>query len=246
VVTLPKISEAAQVASLAGALRDRPGVGIEIMVETPQAISILPQLVAAAEGRCVAAHFGAYDYTSSLGIAHQDLTHPACDFARQMMLTSLAPTGVFLSDGATNVLPIPPHRGADLTNTQKQQNRTAVHTAWKLHYGHVRRALYNGFYQGWDLHPAQFPARYAAVYAFFVEGMPQASERLRNFISMAAQATHVRGVFDDAATGQGMLNYFLRALNCGAISEAEAPGLTGLSLEEMRGGSFLKIVRGRA
>ena len=26
-------------------------------------------------------------------------------------------------------------------------------------------------------------------------------------------------MFDDAATGQGLLNYFLRAWNCGAISE---------------------------
>ena len=78
-----------------------------------------------------------------------------------------------------------------------------------------------GFYQGWDLHPAQLPTRYAAVYAF-LESLDAASERLRNFVEKAAKATLVGDVFDDAATGQGLLNYFLRATNCGALTEEEA------------------------
>ena len=106
----------------------------------------------------------------------------------------------------------------------------------------MRDALYNGFYQGWDLHPAQIPIRYAAVYAFFLEGLDAASERLRNFIAKAAQATMVGSVFDDAATGQGLLNYFLRALSCGAIQESEIPALTGLTVEQLRTQSFAKIL----
>ena len=100
--------------------------------------------------------------------------------------------------------------------------RSAVHRAWRLHAAHIRHSLVGGFYQGWDLHPAQLPTRYAAVYAFFLEGLEPASERLRNFVAKAAQATLVGEVFDDAATGQGLLNYFLRAMNCGAMTEAEA------------------------
>jgi citrate lyase beta subunit len=209
VVTLPKVTAPEQVADLVEALRPYPGVRMEIMVETPEAIFILPKLLEAAQGKCIAAHFGAYDYTSSLGItaAHQTLQHPACEFARSMMLASLAGTGVWLADGATNTLPIPP----------------AVHEGWKAHYANVRHALYNGLYQGWDLHPAQIPARLVAVHTFFLEGLAEASIRLRNFRTQAKQATRVGAIFDDAATGRGLLNYFERAVQCGAISEDEVP-----------------------
>jgi hypothetical protein len=220
---------------------------MEIMVETPQSIFILPQLVEAARGRCVAAHFGAYDYTASLGItaANQHMLHPACDFARSMMQVSLAGSGLFLSDSVTNIMPVPVHRGSPLSAEQTAENRAVVHRAWKLHYDHVRHSLDNGFYQSWDLHPAQLVTRYAAVYTFFLECLEAASERLRNFIAKAAQATMVGDVFDDAATGQGLLNYFLRAINCAAIPESDAPGLTGLTLEELRSASFMKILNGR-
>ena len=264
VVTLPKITSAEQVAVLAerfsrleaerrlphGALR------MELMVETPQSIldergvGSLPALVDAGGGRITAAHFGTYDYTASLGItaAHQHMRHPACDFARHMMQVLLAGTGVWLCDGATNVLPVPLHRagqGEQLPSPQIEANRSAIHRAWKLHYDDVRHSLSHGFYQGWDLHPAQLVTRYAAVFAFFLESLEPASERLRNFISKAAQATLVGEVFDDAATGQGLLNFFLRALNCGAVREGEIGELTGLTLDELRSGSFVKIVRGR-
>ena len=70
-------------------------------------------------------------------------------------------------------------------------------------------------------------------------------DRLRNFVQKAAQATLVGEVFDDAATGQGLLNYFLRAVNCGAITEEEALERSGLTLEELRGRSFVKILESR-
>ena len=147
------------------------------------------------------------------------------------MQVALAGTGIWLSDGATNIMPI--------------GNRETVHRAWRAHAGHVRHSLATGFYQGWDLHPAQLPSRYAAVYGFFMEGLTAASERLRNFVQKAAQATIVGDVFDDAATGQGLLNYFLRAMNCGAITEAEAVEMSGLTLEELRGRSFVKMLANR-
>ncbi len=191
--------------------------------------------MAEGRGRIVAAHFGTYDYTASLGItaAHQHMRHAACDFARSVMQVAFAGSDVWLSDGATNVLPV---------GTGPRRRST---TAWRLHYDDIRHSLTNGFYQGWDLHPAQLVTRYAAVYAFFLEGLDAASERLRNFIAKAAQATLVGEVFDDAATGQGLLNFFLRALNCGAVKEDEIGALTGLTVDELRSGSFARIVQNR-
>ncbi|HZI66387.1 MAG TPA: phosphoenolpyruvate kinase [Thermoanaerobaculia bacterium] len=264
VVTLPKVTVPEQAAALATLLEllerhfglPERSVPFEIMVETPQAVldrdgtAALPALVAAGRGRCIAAHFGTYDYTASLNItaAYQQMTHPVCDFAKGVMQVALAGTGVWISDGSTNVLPVPPHRataGALLTDSQQDENHAAVHAAWKLHYDHVRHSLAHGFYQGWDLHPAQLPTRYAALYAFFLEGLDAASARLRNFVQKAGQATLVGEVFDDAATGQGLLNHFLRAWSSGALTEAEAVEKSGLTLDELRGRSFVKILESR-
>jgi citrate lyase beta subunit len=264
-ITLPKVNVPEESAALAAvcsklesALQLKPGtLQVELMIETPQSIlneqghvNLIP-LAAAAQGRCVAAHFGTYDYTAgrSITAAHQHMAHLACDFAREVMQVAFAGTGIWLSDGATNILPVPVHHAetnaAPLTANQIAENRRSVHQAWKLHLEHIRHSLVNGFYQGWDLHPAQLVTRYAAVYSFFLESLDAASERLRNFIAKAAQATLVGDVFDDAATGQGLLNFFLRAMNCGAITADEAQKLTGLTPAEFHGASFVKILDGR-
>lgn len=263
VVTLPKVTIPEQVSTLvevfeqlefanslpAGILK------MEIMVETTQSIinpkgqCTLPELVSASRGRCVAAHFGTYDYTASCNIvaAHQSMDHPACDFARHMMKVSLAGTGVWLSDGATNIMPVPSHRaepGKTLSSEQIQENQRMVSSAWKLAYGHTRNSLKNAIYQGWDLHPAQIPVRYAACYSFFLEVLDTSTDRLKNFVDQAAKATLAGNVFDDAATAQGLLNYFLQALKCGAITSEELQA-TGLSLEEIQCRSFYKIMENR-
>lgn len=245
VVTLPKITSPEQVAALASACdafeywHELPSgtLRFELMIETTQSVFApdgsvaLPRLIAEGGGRIVAAHFGTYDYTAACGItaAHQHMLHPVCDFAKHVMQVALAGTGIWLSDGATNIMPI--------------GSREVVHRAWRLHAEHVRHSLVTGFYQGWDLHPAQLPSRYASVYAFFLEGLEAASDRLRNFVQKAAQATLAGDIFDDAATGQGLLNYFLRAMNCGAITEQEAVQMSGLTLDELRGRSFTKILK---
>jgi hypothetical protein len=246
VVTLPKIQLPEQVTLLADvfdAMEPRLGLApgtlrLEFMIETTQSIlsargeSNLPQFLDAARGRAVAAHFGTYDYTASCNItaAEQRMDHPSCDFARHMMQVAYAGTGLWLSDGATNVLPI--------------GDRDTIHRAWKLHADHIRHSLVHAYYQGWDLHPAQLPTRYAAVYSFFLGSLPAATERLRNFMEKAGQATLVGDVFDDAATGQGLLNYFIRGINSGALTEEEALA-TGLTVEELRSRSFVKILKGR-
>ena len=119
-----------------------------------------------------------------------------------------------------------------------------MHGAWRLGFNDNMHSLRNGFYQGWDLHPAQFVTRYAAVYSFFLGGLPSASSRLKAFVEKAALASLFGDVFDDAATGQGLLNFFLRGIACGAITEEEALA-TGLTLEEIRSRSFLKILQSR-
>jgi citrate lyase beta subunit len=264
-ITLPKVTLPDEVAALADICsRLEPmldfepgGLRIELMIETPQSVlnergeaNLLP-LVTAARGRCVAAHFGPYDYTASLSIAapRQAGTHPASDFARQVMQVALAGTGIRLADGPLNVLPIPPYRaakdGGPLTARQIEENGATVHLGWKLQYDHVRRALEMGFYQGWDLHPAQLPARFAAVYSFFLENLDSSAERLRNFIEKAAQATRIGHVFDDAAMVQGMLNYFFQAIHCGALTAEEVQALTGLTQDELRTGSFVQILARR-
>jgi hypothetical protein len=172
------------------------------------------------------------------------MDHPMCDLAKGMMILAYGSTGVFLSDGATNVMPVGPHRGKPLSEAHSAENRASVHKAWQLAHQHIRHSLEGGFYQGWDLHPAQLPVRYAACYAFFLRGFAQAAERLRNFVEKAAQATLVGDVFDDAATGQGLLNYFLRAYNCGAIDAADI-AQSGLSASEFALRSFAKILDAR-
>lgn len=245
VVTLPKIQDTEQVLVLDEALAEletKLGLGripIELMLETPQMVmdrdgtSGARRYVLAGQPRVRGVHFGTYDYTASMNVtaAHQSMTHPACDFARHTMQVSLAGTGIWLSDGATNVLPV--------------GDRATVHSAWRLHFLHVNHSLMHALYQGWDLHPAQLPSRYAAVFSFFMQGLEQAGRRLSNFVEQAAKATLVGEVFDDAATGQGLLNYFLRAVNSGAITEAEAVSRTGLKVDELQTRSFMAILEGR-
>jgi len=263
VVTLPKVTVPEQgmaMASLLRQLEERHGlplgaIQMEMLMEAPQLLNdsqghgALPALVRAAQGRCRGLHFGPYDYLSACNItaSAQSLIHPAADQARSAMQVAMAGTGVWLSDGPTNIMPVEPHRPSaegSLTAAQLQENQQAIQAAWRLSYKHIHHALHRGFYQGWDLHPAQFPIRYAALYLFFLEGLEPAARRLSNFMDQATQATLVGNVFDDAATGQGLLNYFLRALNCGAITETELQA-TGLSLAEIQTRSFGKIMAQR-
>ncbi len=260
VVTLPKITAAEQVAVLVDALEEierstglaSGALKLEVMVEDHRTLIgldgriALPQLLDHARGRCVAAHFGTYDFTASNNItaAYQTMDHWHCTWAKALMTNAFAGTGIWLSDGATNVMPVPVHRGDNLSASQHKANVDVVHAAWRLHTKHIHNSLVNGYYQGWDLHPAQLPTRYAALYAFFLDALPAASARLTNFISKAAQATLVGDVFDDAATGQGLLNFFLRGINCGALDEHEALK-TGITIDELRSRSFVKILRNR-
>jgi len=194
----------------------------EIQVETPQAIvgadgaATIAKCVHAAPRRLTGLHFGTYDYSAALGIAaaYQSMEHPAADYAKAVMQVAAAGTGVRLSDGSTNVLPV--------------GDRDDVIAAWRLHARLVRRSLERGFYQGWDLHPAQLVSRYAATYAFFREGLPAAAARLR-------ACTERSGLgHEEPATIRAIADFLSRALDCGAVSESELSELTGLTPHQLR------------
>ncbi|MES2284726.1 MAG: aldolase/citrate lyase family protein [Bacteroidota bacterium] len=260
VVMLPKVTIPEQIAALikmfetieANTKIESGALKMEMMVETTQAVidkdgkNPLRSFLEASKGRMIATAFGTYDYTAACNITakYQDMGHAVCDFAHHFMKVSLGATGIWLSDGATNVMPIGPNRGNDLTAEQLAENKAVVFHNWKKAYDHTRYSLWKGLYQGWDLNPAQFPMRYAAVYSFFLESYEDAAKRLKAFVEKAARATLTDDVFDDAATGQGLLNYFLRAMNCGAISVEDVTA-TGLTMDEIRTRSFLKILEAR-
>ena len=227
VVMLPKVVIPEQVTTLVRLFEIiekendlQPGsLKMETMVEATQIImddegrNPLMKIIRAGEGRLIAAHFGTYDYTASCGITakYQTMDHPVCDFAHYMTKVALGGTGIFLSDGATNVMPVAPHRGKDLTKQQLKENRDSVHNAWRIGYNHTMHSLINGFYQGWDLNPAQIPMRYAATYNFFLSSYDDAVFRLKTFVDRAAISTLTGDIFDDAATGQGLLNFFFKS-----------------------------------
>jgi len=263
-VTLPKVTHPGQVeamVSLLDALEARTGlpagsIRLDLMIETPQVIINnqgevgVVSLIEAGQGRVKSVAYGTYDYTAACNItaAYQRHTHASADFSRHVMQVSLAGTGVTFSDGATNLMPIGLFKAKPdqpLTAEQQAENWATVHHAWRVHFDNIRHSLAHGYYQGWDLHPGQLPVRYAAMYVFFLEGLPDASRRLNNFITRAAQASRVGNVFDDAATGQGLLNFFLRGLACGALTEAEVTA-TGITVEELHSRSFAHIVANRA
>jgi citrate lyase beta subunit len=215
VVTLPKVTDVEQVRAflpVLDALQEAHQVSLdlELQIETPQAVlggdgaATLARMVHIAGPRLIGLHYGTYDYSAALGIAaaYQSSDHPAADFAKNVMQVAAAGTGAHPVDGSTNVLPVGPTE--------------YVHGAWQLHARLVRRALVRGFYQGWDLHPAQLVTRYVATYAFFRSALPAAVERVAAYLDR----THA-GVLDEPATARALAGVLLRGLDCGAVDEEE-------------------------
>lgn len=228
ILTLPKVTTVAQVeamVALCERFEDRLGLAagrlrFEVQMETPQLIvaadgSIpVATLLHRAEGRVSALHYGTYDYSASLQIAaaYQSMEHPVADYAKQVMQVAVAETGVRLSDGSTNVIPL----------GEKAQD------AWKLHARLVRRSLERGYYQGWDLHANQLPTRYLATYAFYREGFEAAARRLDNYLH-GSDAT----IMDEPATARALARFVVRGLECGALTEDEVRSSTGASPAEL-------------
>ncbi len=224
-VTVPKVTSVDQVRAMvriceelerahglrSGALR------FEIQIETPQSIlgadgtATVAAMIHAAGTRCVALHYGTFDYSAACGVApdQQSLAHPVADHAKAVMQVAAAGTGVRLSDGSTNVTP---------TGSREQ-----IHAAMHLHAQLVRRSLERAFYQGWDMHPGHLPTRYLATYAFYRSGLPAAATRLSNYLTKQAS-----GVMDEPATAQALAAFVVRGLHCGALDDVEVTAGTGV------------------
>ncbi|MEU9404345.1 aldolase/citrate lyase family protein [Streptomyces sp. NPDC048281] len=232
VLTLPKVTYPEQVTAMVRLLEAfekthglEPGrIGFEIQIETSQSIlatdgtATVARMIQAAEGRATGLHYGTFDYSACLGVsaAYQASDHPAADHAKAVMQVAAAGTGVRVSDGSTNVLPVGP--------------TARVHDAWRLHYGLTRRALARAYYQGWDMHPGHLPTRYAAVFAFYREGLEQAAARLARYANRAGG-----DVMDEPATAKALSGYLLRGLDCGALDNGEVARLTGLTRADLEG-----------
>ena len=231
VITLPKVTSAAQVSAmtvLCERLEVAYGIGLprrlpfEIQVETPQAVlgadgaATIATCVHAGGARLAGLHYGTYDYSAALGIAaaYQSMDHPAADYAKAVMQVAAAGTGVQLSDGSSNILPVGTHDD--------------VIAAWRLHCRLVRRSLERGFYQGWDLHPAQLVTRYAATYAFYRENLPTAAARLRSYAERSASGQ------EEPATARALAAFLTRALDCGALDEPELAALMTLTPHQLK------------
>ncbi|MFB8351046.1 DUF6986 family protein [Streptomyces niveus] len=230
VLTLPKVTYPEQVTAmvrLAEEFEKARGlehgrIGFEIQIETSQSIlasdgtAAVARMIVAADGRATGLHYGTFDYSACVGVsaAYQSSDHPAADHAKAVMQVAAAGTGVRVSDGSTNVLPVGP--------------TSQVHEAWRLHYGLTRRALARAYYQGWDMHPGHLPTRYAAVYAFYREGLEPAAARLAAYVAKAGG-----DVMDEPATAKALSGYLLRGLDCGALDGDEVTRLTGLTRAEL-------------
>jgi len=229
VVTLPKVTTIEQVAGMVEAcarleraygLDDRR-LRFEIQVETPQAIlgvdgeAPIARWIQEADGRCSGLHFGTYDYTAALGIAaaYQSMEHPVADHAKAVMALAAAGTRVRISDGSTNVIPV--------------GDEAAVHAAWALHARLVRRHLERGFYQGWDLHPAQLPTRYLSTYLFFRDGLEDVLQRLHRYVT----GNESGGVLDEPATAQALATFVRRGIHCGAVTLDEVQSRAGFGFD---------------
>ncbi|MBA3309463.1 MAG: aldolase [Nocardioidaceae bacterium] len=237
-VTLPKVTSVEQVEAMVEACaRLEAAYGLadhrltfEVQVEAPQAVlgsdgvATVSRLIHASDDRCTALHFGTYDYTAALGIpaGHQAMDHPAADHAKAVMALAAAGTGVWLSDGSSNVLPV--------------GERSDVHQAWATHARLVRRSLERGIYQGWDLHPAQLPSRYLATYLFLRAGLDEVGARLRRYAGGGGGA-----VLDEPATAQALAAGLVRGVHCGAVTVAEAESVTGSDIDQLKAWAMRRV-----
>jgi citrate lyase beta subunit len=228
VVTLPKVTSVEQVQSmvwLCGQLERTPGsLRFELQIETTQAVlgfdgaATVARMIHASEGRCTGLHYGTYDYSAACGVtaAQQSMEHPVADHAKNVMLLAAAGTGVCVSDGSTNVLPV--------------GDSDAVHAGWRLHTRLVTRSLEHALYQGWDLHPHQLPSRYLATFSFYRGSFPQAADRLRAYLGKSSGA-----FLDEPATAQAMSAALVRGMDCGALDVSEVEAAVGVERSVLDG-----------
>lgn len=260
VVTLPKVNLVEQVNFLNQILKDieraydltEGAIKTEIIVESAQAsVNVegrcpVGDFIDASFGRCKSVVIGTYDYTASCAITsiYQDHRHPSVDGLRLQLINALSGRPVSLCDSVTIEMPVAKYKSneSELSPQQLDENKELIQRAWKRHFDNINHSLYMGFYQGWDLHPAQIPIRYSAIYRFFMLGMTDSLARLKGFQQQASQATLTGNTFDDAASAHGLVNFFNKGLSCGAFSKEDLRD-QGLDVSILEAGAFQRFAQ---
>nr|WP_296766278.1 aldolase/citrate lyase family protein [Rhodococcus sp. (in: high G+C Gram-positive bacteria)] len=241
VFTVPKLRAVAQVDAVvalceeverAHGLADH-SLRFELQIESPQAIvgsdgtATLARALGRADGRCTSLHYGTYDYSAACGItsAQQSLSHPVADHAKNVMLAAAAQTGVWVSDGSTQVVPV--GTPAD------------IEVAIRRHFGLVTRSLERGFYQGWDMHPGHLVTRWAATLSFFASAMPAAATRVAAYLDSSSG-----GIMDEPATAQALAGVLVRGLDAGAFDEEQLGAVSASITREILQGLLNRTVGG--
>ncbi|GMU86352.1 MAG: aldolase [Ignavibacteriales bacterium] len=260
VVTLPKVTRPEQLSVLNDILHKlemrnhlpKNSILTEVMIETPEAIAekYMAEIVQVGGNRLLGGHLGVYDLNSSFGVSasFQEMQHPSCDYARVLMKIILGRSGIRCVDGVTNVMPVAPNKAtlaAPLAVHLHEENVATVIAGWQKSYSDIRHSLRMGFYQGWDLHPAQIISRLAAVYIFFLNEYPLAAKRMKQFLKNLAQPSVHKGIFDDAASGFGLLLFFRYGFECHAFDEHDLAG-AGITKENLYARHFSDIISSSA
>ncbi|TXG92304.1 aldolase [Rhodococcus rhodnii] len=229
VFTVPKLRAPEQVpavVALCEALEQAHGLPerslrFELQIESPQAVIAadgtvtVAKAIHLADGRATGLHYGTYDYSAACGIASkfQSLDHPVADHAKAVMLVAAAQTGVWVSDGSTQVTP----QGTD------DEIRRAIDRHFRL----VTRSLERGYYQGWDMHPGHLATRYLANFVFFRDALSAAAPRLQAYLDRQGGA-----VMDEPATAQALAAVVLRGLAAGAFTADDVLALAPACTED--------------
>lgn len=238
IVTAPKIESPVEAKILNRALTEieqkfnlpANSVYADLMIESPSAVISggklnIGNIIDAAGERCLAINIGIYDFTSMLGVAaqSQEYKHPFAGLLRLLLKMEIVQKRIYLSDGATHILPVEIYGkekdSAHPNDALRSANRDAIHKAWRLAYNNNLHSLYYGIYQGWDLHPYQLIPRYVALYKYFLNDLSNSIERMKNFLGSDTNQSLTSHFFDDAASALGLYNYFVKAASCGAITD---------------------------
>lgn len=238
VITVPKLRDVRQVDAVTVLCAEferihglQPGaLRVELQIEIPQAVlgpdgrATLAQAIHRGAPRIVGLHYGTYDYSAACGIvsAQQSLEHPVADHAKAVMQVAAAQTGVWISDGSTQVIP---------TGDPGQ-----IDTALRRHHRLVTRSLERGIYQGWDMHPGHLVTRWLAVIGFYRSAMPAAATRLQAYFERRSG-----DVMDEPATAMSLALVIRRGLAAAAVTDDEvtavAPLCTSARLAELSAGA---------
>ncbi|MGC4963327.1 DUF6986 family protein [Gordonia sp. DT101] len=237
VFTVPKLRDVRQVDAvnvLCEAFERAHGLAegmlrFELQIEIPQAVlgpdgrATLAGAIHRGMPRLTGLHYGTYDYSAACGIvsAQQSLAHPVADHAKAVMQAATAQTGVWISDGSTQVIPV---------GTPDQ-----IQSALRRHHALVLRSVERGFYQGWDMHPGHLVTRWLAVIGFFRSAMPTAARRLESYFDRRSG-----DVVDEPATALSLASVLQRGTAAGAFTADEvteiAPSCTAQRLAALRAG----------